>query len=53
MNLAFARLSGDANLVNVEAKMIDRVSAEDIRRVATNVFREENSSVLYYRAIRN
>lgn len=53
MNLAFARLSGNANLVNEEAKMIERVSAEDIRRVASGIFREDNSSTLYYHATKN
>src|SRR5690606_20672027 len=53
MNLAFARLSGDANLVNEEAKRIAAVSVDDVKRLAGDIFREENSSVLYYRASRN
>lgn len=53
MNLAFARLSGDANLVNEEATKIEAVSVDDVKRLAANIFREENSSVLYYRASRN
>lgn len=53
MNLAFARLSGDANLVNEEAKKIAAVSVDDVKRLAGDIFREENSSVLYYRASRN
>jgi zinc protease len=50
MNLAFAKLSGDATLVNQEGEKIQAVSAGDIKRVASSVLREENSSVLYYRA---
>lgn len=50
MNLAFAKLSGDAGLVNRESQLINEVSEEDIRRVAAEIFREENSSTLYYEA---
>ena len=53
MNLAFAKLSGDANLVNAEAKKIDQVTATDIKRVSNQIFREENSNVLYYQALKN
>ena len=52
MNLAFAKLSGDANLVNEEARKIERVTIDDISRVANEVFREENSSVMYYQALK-
>jgi zinc protease len=51
MNLAFASLSGDANLVNKEIEMIESVTADDIHRVAKEILREENSSVMYYKAI--
>jgi zinc protease len=51
MNLAFSALSGDANLVNEESKKIESVTVEDIQRAAHAVLREENSSVLYYKAI--
>ena len=50
MNLAFARLSGDASLVNKEGDMINAVSANNIKRCAQEIFREENSSVMYYKA---
>ncbi|HEY3405081.1 MAG TPA: pitrilysin family protein [Ohtaekwangia sp.] len=50
MNLAFSKLSGDANLVNLEGEKVNQVSLEDIQRVATKTLREENSSVLYYQA---
>ena len=50
MNLAFSKLSGDANLVNLEGEKLSNVSLDDIQRVAKNTLREENSSVLYYQA---
>lgn len=50
MNLAFAKLSGDANHANEEARLIEAVTGDDIRIAARNVLREENSSVLYYNA---
>ncbi len=50
MNLAFAKLSGNANLVNTEATEIAAVTVDDLQRVAASILREENSSVLYYQA---
>ena len=50
MNLAFAKLSGNTGLVNEESKLINLTTLEDISRVARNILREENSSVLYYEA---
>lgn len=50
MNLAFARLSGDANLVNREIELVDSVTSSDIQRVGKMIVREENSSVLYYKS---
>src|SRR5258707_10923984 len=52
MNLAFSSLSGDANLVNKEIEKIESVTTEDIHRVATETFGDENSSVMYYKAIK-
>lgn len=51
MNLAFATLSGDPNLVNLEAKKIQSITTGDVKRVAGEIFREENSSVMYYRSV--
>ncbi len=51
MNLAFASLSGDAGLVNKEVDIIEKISTEDIHRVAKEILREENSSVMYYRSV--
>lgn len=50
MNLAFATLSGDTDLVNKEAGKNESINQEDVIRVATNLFTEQNSSVLYYHA---
>lgn len=52
MALAFAALSGDTNLVNTEKDKIDSVTAKDIQRAAKEILREENSSVLYYRSMK-
>ena len=49
MNLAFASLSGDPNLVNREAEIIQSVSREDIIRVAREMINEDNASVMYYK----
>jgi zinc protease len=50
MNLAFAKLSGDANLVNEERELIHSITTEDIKRVASTILQEENSNVMYYKA---
>lgn len=52
MNLAFASLSGDPNLVNKEIEKIENVTVQDIHRVAGEILKEENSSVMYYRTIK-
>jgi zinc protease len=50
MNVAFASLSGDAELVNKENERIRSVTSEQLQRVAGEILTEENSSVLYYRS---
>jgi zinc protease len=52
MNLAFASLSGDANLINREADIMENISLEDMKRGAGEILREENASVMYYNAIK-
>lgn len=52
MNLAFAKLSGDASMVNREGADIEAVTLADIKRVAQQTLREENSNVMYYHAKR-
>lgn len=48
MQLAYYELLGDAEGVNEENEKYLRVTTADIQRVATNIFREENSSTLVY-----
>ncbi|MBY0435178.1 MAG: insulinase family protein [Cyclobacteriaceae bacterium] len=50
MNLAFASLSGNPNLVNEEVTRIQAVTTEDLARVAKDVLREEKSNVMYYQS---
>ena len=49
MNLSFAELLGDANDVNLEAKKYEKVTKEDINRVAKKVLAESNCSTLIYK----
>jgi zinc protease len=51
MGLAFAALSGDVDLVNKERDMLEAVSGEDVKRMAREILREENSCVMYYKAV--
>jgi zinc protease len=50
MNLAFAALSGNPDLVNEEAKHIQSVQTSDIYEAAHEILREDNSSVMYYQS---
>ena len=50
MNLAFAALLGDPDLVNKDPENIQKVSSADIKRIANKVLVEENCSTLYYKA---
>jgi zinc protease len=52
MNLAFAALSGDVDLVNKERTMIESVTTADIQRMAKAILKEENSSVMYYKSVK-
>lgn len=49
MNLSFAELLGDANEVNLEAKKYEKVTKEDINRVAKEVLTESKCSTLIYK----
>ncbi|HCW07627.1 MAG TPA: peptidase M16 [Cytophagales bacterium] len=51
MNLAFSSLSGNTNLVNEETHLIETISTDDIHAVAKEILKEENSSVMYYKAV--
>ena len=47
-SLAFYELLGDAELMNTELEKYASVTTEDILNESKNIFREENSSTLYY-----
>ena len=48
LNLAIAEYMGDINLINTELKLYRAVTAEDIKKVACEIFRKSNCSTLYY-----
>jgi zinc protease len=50
MNLAYSALLGDPELVNTELDFIRKVSKEDVMRVSSDILKEENASVLYYKS---
>lgn len=50
MNLAYAELLGDADLINQEILNYQSVTREDILNTAQNLFRQENSTTLFYHA---
>ena len=47
-SLAFYELLGDAELMNTELEKYSAVTTEDILNESKNIFRQENSSTLYY-----
>ncbi|MDA3952696.1 MAG: pitrilysin family protein [Bacteroidales bacterium] len=48
MDLAYHELLGDANRINYEIEKYRSVSKEEIKLVASEMFRRDNSSTLYY-----
>lgn len=50
MNLAFYELIGDADLFNQEAEKYHKVTAENIKSQAKELFRKENATTLHYLA---
>lgn len=50
MNLAYAKLMGDANLVNEESARVQAVQPADVLRLAQQVLRPDNCSTLRYQA---
>jgi zinc protease len=50
MNLAFAALSGNPDLVNEEEQRIAAVTRDEVHALAEKIFTEQNSSVMYYKA---
>lgn len=51
-NLAISELLEGADMINHETKKYNAVTAEQIKRLATEVFKKENSSTIYYKAKR-
>ncbi|MDD3131880.1 MAG: pitrilysin family protein [Bacteroidales bacterium] len=51
MNLAFAELLGDANLINLETEKYQAVTPEMFRETASTIFRDTNSTTLFYKSI--
>lgn len=49
LNIAYYATLGNAELINKQIELYNAVSAEKIKQEAQKVFKEENSSVLYYR----
>ena len=47
-SLAFYELMGDAALMNTELDRYQKVTVEDIYEESNNIFREENSSTMWY-----
>ena len=50
INLAYFELLGDAKLINAEAEQYQKITVDDIQRVAKTIFTKENCSELYYQA---
>ena len=50
MSLATSELMGDVNLVNKEIAFYEEVNASEMQNIATDIFRDENSNTLYYKA---
>ena len=49
-SLAYYELLGDAALMNTELDRYNTVTVDEIQRLSKEIFREENSSTLYYHA---
>ena len=50
MNLAYSKLLGDANLVNLETQKIQAITVEDIRQQAQKILHPDNCATLIYHA---
>ncbi len=48
MNLAYYELQGDADLYNRQTEAYARVTADELQRVAKEIFRRAHASVLHY-----
>jgi predicted Zn-dependent peptidase len=50
MNLAYFELLDNANLINTETEQYQKVTPEQIQKVASQLFKTENCSELFYHA---
>ncbi len=50
LNLCYYELLGNAEMMNTEPEKFRAVTPEDIRRVAQNVFKEEQSTTIFYKS---
>ena len=50
MNLCSFELLGDAEMINRQMDNYTWITPEDLREEAVEIFQEENSSVLFYKA---
>ena len=48
MNLAYAALLGNPDLVNTELDLVRKISTDDVSTAAKKTFRKGADSVLYY-----
>ena len=47
-SLAYYELLGNASLMNTELDRYNKVTVDDVQQLSHEIFREENSSTLYY-----
>lgn len=47
-SLAFYELLGDASLMNTELDRYNEVTIDDVQQISNEIFREENSSTIWY-----
>ncbi|MCD6179437.1 MAG: insulinase family protein [Bacteroidales bacterium] len=50
INLAIAESLGDADTVNLEEEIYNKISVDEIQQIAQKIFQTKNSSTLYYRS---
>jgi predicted Zn-dependent peptidase len=48
MNLAYYELLGDANYINLEVQKTMEITAENVQRIAKQIFVSTNCSTIYY-----
>lgn len=48
LSLAYYEMLGDASMINKQVEFYDAVNTLQVQKTANDIFRDENSSVLYY-----